>query len=375
MITTEQTEACLLEVHRSVITDRGAAWDALRAGGRVLPVDGSDWELPLAHAYGETYPAPAMFFTRREDVAAALIDPNLTAPLSLGVINGYQVLPDLAWMTDEGRRVLTTAIDPRWSRRTAALFTRVVTGLFDRIAERGRCEAMAEVCSPLLDYLWYSMFYLPTDAYPPPSLRDLVAVRRAQPGTTDLITRIITVAPQITDDEVFALAVFCYHAARSVGHIFGFALLELARRPDLARRLRENPHEIPVFVEEVMRTEVPAPWVWRVASAPTRVGDVDLPQGTCIALALGAANCEGDGGNNVNDSTRKHFGLGAGQSRCRGNHLVRAALRGALNEWLTRVPTFTLAPNQDPLRVWGREAEPTNNVSLAVSLRELKLQW
>ena len=67
-----------------------------------------------------------------------------------------------------------------------------------------------------------------------------------------------------------------------------------------------------------------------VALRDTRIGDLDLSAGDTFALAAGAASREGDGGDQVNERVCRHLGFGAGEHRCRANHLVRAVLRVSL---------------------------------------------
>ncbi|MBL7507899.1 cytochrome P450, partial [Escherichia coli] len=51
----------------------------------------------------------------------------------------------------------------------------------------------------------------------------------------------------------------------------GFSLLELARRPQLRAMLRDNPKQIRVFIEEIVRLEPSAPVAPRVTTEPVTV--------------------------------------------------------------------------------------------------------
>ena len=58
----------------------------------------------------------------------------------------------------------------------------------------------------------------------------------------------------LTDDEALGMAFFFVLAGLdTVTSAIGAAMLELARRPGLRARLRENPNDIRVFVEEIVR--------------------------------------------------------------------------------------------------------------------------
>ena len=51
--------------------------------------------------------------------------------------------------------------------------------------------------------------------------------------------------------------------------------------------------------------------------------------------------------------SHKHLGLGSGIHRCVGAPLAHAEIKIFLEEWLTRIPDFSLDPDHPPLRVTG----------------------
>ena len=57
----------------------------------------------------------------------------------------------------------------------------------------------------------------------------------------------------------------------------------------LAGKLRENPNDILVFVEEIVRLHSTIQYPLRVALRDTRIGDLDLSAGDTFAIAAGAA--------------------------------------------------------------------------------------
>ena len=64
----------------------------------------------------------------------------------------------------------------------------------------------------------------------------------------------------------------------------------IGEHPDIQQRLREDRSLIPNFVEECLRTEGPVKGDFRLAKKPTNVGGVDIPAGTFLFIANGAAN-------------------------------------------------------------------------------------
>ena len=68
----------------------------------------------------------------------------------------------------------------------------------------------------------------------------------------------------------------------TVAAAIGFSLLELARRPQLRRDLRENPSQIRAFIEEIVRLEPAAPMAARVTTDFANVGGITfLPVRRC----------------------------------------------------------------------------------------------
>jgi cytochrome P450 len=196
------------------------------------------------------------------------------------------------------------------------------------------------------------------------------AVQQRQPvGGDDVVGRLARAAPRLTDEEIFVLASSVHGSGErgGVGQIsdtFVWALLHLASDTGLAGRLRENRDDIAVFVEEIVRLHSTIQYPLRVALRDTRIGGLHLSAGEMFAIAAGAANREGDGGDQVNERACKHWGFGAGQHRCRANHLVRAVLRVLVEEWLAQIDQCAVPDGFVPQYIPGRSA-----------LVELPLTW
>jgi len=131
----------------------------------------------------------------------------------------------------------------------------------------------------------------------------------------------------------------------------------LARRPDVRRRLCAQPDQIPVFIEELLRLETPAPMIPRVTTRPVTVAGVTLPAGAKVRLPLAAINRDGSDAISVDDvvmdgKLHRHWAFGGGPHRCLGSNLARMELRFVLTEWLRRIPEFEIAPGFEPLVEW-----------------------
>ena len=267
------------------------------------------------------------------------------------------------WLTAPGRDVIAAALTPRWSRGAAEGFRPAAAAMFERVAAGGQVDG-ARVGEALTRAIRLALFGV-DDQY-----ELWAAVQQRQPvGGDDVVSRLARAAPQLTDEEVFLLAssVHGSGARGGVGQIsdtFVWAMLHLASDTGLAGRLRENLDDIPVFVEEIVRLHSTIQYPPRVALRDIRIGDLDFSAGDTFAIAAGAASREGDGGDQVNERMCKHWGFGAGEHRCRANHLVRAVLRVLVEEWLAQIHQCAVPDGFVPQYIPGRSA-----------LVELPLTW
>ena len=267
------------------------------------------------------------------------------------------------WLTAPGRDVIAAALTPRWSRSAAEQCRPAVAAMFETVAARGQVDG-ARVGEAVTRAIRLALFGV-DDQY-----ELWAAVQQRQPvGGDDVIGRLARAAPRLTDEEIFLLASSVHGSGErgGVGQIsdtFVWALLHLASDTGLAGRLRENPNDIPVFVEEIVRLHSTIQYIPRVALRDIRIGDLALSAGDTFAIAAGAASREGDGGDQVNERMCKHWGFGAGEHRCRANHLVRAVLRVLVEEWLTQIHQCAVPDGFVPQYIPGRSA-----------LVELPLTW
>jgi cytochrome P450 len=107
-----------------------------------------------------------------------------------------------------------------------------------------------------------------------------------------------------------------------------------------------------VAVEELLRFYSPVTMAREVVG-DVEVGGCPMRAGDKVLLTFPAGNRDPelfeDPDRFIIDRERnRHFAFGSGIHRCLGSNLARMELRVALEEWLARVPTFTLT---DPAAV------------------------
>ncbi|KUI34909.1 cytochrome [Mycobacterium sp. IS-1590] len=365
--------------------DRGAGWAKLRDLGPLL--------------YGEGW----YYFTRREDVLAALRDPETFSSRTDydDMISPVPLVP-LGFDPPEHtryRRILHPYFSPQTLSALLPSLQAQVIDIIDEIAGRSECEVMTELAIPYPSQVFLTLFGLPLDdrerliawkdaiiavslATDPNSvdltpaaelfgyLTEAVQTQRESPQA-GILSDVLHGEDALSDAEATGMSlVFVLAGLDTVTASIGAAMLELARRPDLRRHLRDNPDHVGAFVEEVIRLEPAAPVLGRVTTRPVTVAGVTLPAGSQVRLCVGAINRDGSdpysGDDLVMDGKlHKHWGFGGGPHRCLGAHLARMELRLVVTEWLTRISEFDLIEGYVPEITWP---------SATCSLRELPLR-
>jgi cytochrome P450 len=128
----------------------------------------------------------------------------------------------------------------------------------------------------------------------------------------------------------------------------GSCFWHLARHPEDRRRLVAEPELIPTAVEEFLRAYAPVTMAREVIKETT-IGGCPFKPGEMVLLSFPAANRDPamfpDADRVKIDRTQnRHAAFGLGIHRCIGSNLARMEITVALQEWLKRIPEFSLAP-------------------------------
>lgn len=363
--------------------DRGVGWKALRDAGPVVFMNG--------HYY----------ITRREDVLSALRNPKVFSSTVLQPPgHPLPVLP-LAFDPPQHtryRKVLQPFFSPHALGKSRPVLERHAAEMIAALAARGECEVMADFAQLYPFQVFMDLYGLPIqdrdrliaakDAVIADKpfltqadmeqgrmlLEYLVAAiqeRRKNPGT-DMLSQVMASDGDFSDLELLGMSHLLILAGLdTVTAAIGFSLYELARRPALRRELKDNPRQIRVFIEEIVRLEPSAPVAPRITTEYVNVGGMTLPPGTPVRLCMAAVNRDESDSMSTNElvmdgKVHRHWGFGGGPHRCLGSHLARIELTVVVAEWLRQLPDFELPADYIP---------EIRFPSKSFALKKLPLHW
>jgi cytochrome P450 len=127
----------------------------------------------------------------------------------------------------------------------------------------------------------------------------------------------------------------------------------LTRYPDQQQLLRDQPELMKNFVEETLRFDAPVAGLWRTASCPVTMGDVQVEAGDAVMARYAAANRDADHFDEPDrfDITREnasaHVAFGVGNHFCIGAALARQELVSSFTAMIERTEWIELAEPLD----------------------------
>jgi cytochrome P450 len=376
--------------------DRGAFWRQLRGLGPVVEITVGD---PMLRGY---------YLTRRDDVRAALLDPDtfVSPPKTFAIVLLGAPLPQvpLSCGTRSDHARFGRVLHPLFSLKGLAPFVPVLRAraatLIDTVAAKRQCDA-TDVADTYAREALFTVCGLPADDARAVRLTAAAVVGdstgaaqlelvkwlnssldagmrnpRRPPGILWPLLEGLAGDSNFPLSKVEVVSVilllFSVAGIEMVAAAISFALLHLARDPQLQAQLREDPAQIPAFVEEILRLETPGPAIPRMTTREVNIGGVTIPAQSTVWLALEAAGREHGGDEILTASNgeirpQRHWAFGAGMHRCLGLHLARLEMVAFVTEWLSRIPNFELEPGSAPAIVH----KPTS----VTHLESLMLRW
>ncbi|HUC03977.1 MAG TPA: cytochrome P450 [Acidimicrobiales bacterium] len=189
--------------------------------------------------------------------------------------------------------------------------------------------------------------------------------RRQNPGD-DLLSELLHTEEEgkpIDDGIVLGMAALVLIAGvDTTWSAIGSSLWHLATHPDDRKRLVAEPELMPTAIEELLRAYSP------VTMARLVVHDVEykgcpMKEGDKILMNFPAANRDPEAFENpetvvLDRAHNRHVAFGSGIHRCAGSNLARMELQVALEEWLRRIPEFSLEEGAEVTWAGGQVRGP-----------------
>ena len=183
-------------------------------------------------------------------------------------------------------------------------------------------------------------------------LVEIIAARRAHPGA-DLLSKALagTVEGRRLDD-MEALSItnsLVLGGLDTVASSMGWMALFLAQHPDHRRQLIDEPKLIPNAVEELLR-RFSIPTIARIVAKDIVYKGVALKEGDAILMSACMHGMDERSFDNPLEvdfrrpDARKHSVFSQGIHRCPGSPLALAEFKIFLEEWLKKIPDFTIKP-------------------------------
>jgi cytochrome P450 len=287
------------------------------------------------------------------------------------------------------RKLIAGALTARAIAAMEPGLVRLVGGLLDAAAERGRIDLIGEFASAIPVEIIGNLLDVPHAEREPlrdwslailgalePSLtseqfergnravtefvdylRDLVARRRREPGDPqhDVLTRLIQGergeggdGEQLSEEELLQNCIFILNAGHeTTTNLIGNGLVTLTEWPDQRAALLEDPSLIESAVEECLRFESSNQLGNRMTTSDTEIGGVPVARGTPITLCIGAANRDPEqfaepDRFDIRRAPNRHLAFGFGIHQCAGLSLARLEARIAIGRFVQRFPAYRL---------------------------------
>ncbi len=350
------------------------------------------------------------FLSRYDDVKTSSID----GPLSNERISHLKdELPGLEDLLKDYARVLRGALfmtDPpahtRLRKLTRGGFTHasverwrtviqgIVDSCLDKVQKAGRMNIVADFADPIPSILMAELFDISAEdrdeffkwsidlaaffGSPLGDLKEkarlanegtrkleeyflhLITLRRQRPGQ-DLVSFFIQRQEEgtLSEAEVSAQCVALLAAGTTTtADQLSNCVEALLRNPDQLPRLQQDPGLIAGAVQETLRYEPAAPFIYKLATDDFTIADQEISKGQRVFLGFGPANrdpktfTDPDRLDVERSNSRQHLAFGSGPHWCLGADLASVEIEIALGTLLRRMPNLQFDETRPSRRRW-----------------------
>src|SRR4051794_16365260 len=263
-----------------------------------------------------------------------------------------------------------------------------VSQLLDAVCERGSCDIVTEVATPLPMAMIGELMGLPeadhaqllhwSDLFATggpevaseveQAVRDwvdyimqIINGRRAAGPAEDLVSLVVHASDEdgrsLTNaDLIFETMLVLVGGDETTRHVVSGGLEALLRHPDQLALVRDDRSLLPSAIEEMLRWVTPVKNMNRTATRDVELGGMRIRQGDRVLLLYPSANrdeavFEEPDRFDVRRDPNPHVAFGAyGRHHCLGAQLARMELRVLFEELLDRLPDVHLADPEAPRR-------------------------
>jgi cytochrome P450 len=306
-------------------------------------------------------------FSNRELVIPKSNSPFLMIPLNLDP-------PDHA----QYRALLLREVSQKRVREMEPFIRSWAVKLIDQVVEKGECDFTERLGAAFPVSVFLNLMGMPLSRLeefrdlileyfsPKPDMerrhqmeeqifainRELIAEKRVNPDDA-LISKLLSAEVRgrpLSDEEIESMCFLLFLGGLdTVSNALTFSFRNLAMRPDLQKRLRENPDRIADFVEESLRCFAVVNQT-RIVKQDVEINGASFKEGDMVLCILAMGGLD-DRKNpepmnfDIDREHRQHITFSTGAHTCIGNFLARKEMAVFTQEWLKRVPSFQIKPD------------------------------
>lgn len=277
------------------------------------------------------------------------------------------------------RALLGAGLSPRAVRGVEQTIRDLTVALIEELHPRGECNFTTDFAELLPIRIFMQIVNLPAadtpklkhlaDQFTRPDgsltypevgqlfrayINPIIAARRGGDGD-DMLSRMINGEVDgrpLSDEEAANLCIqVLVGGLDTVVNFLAFVMLFMAEHAEARAELRAQPEKLPVAINELAR-RFPLVTVGREVREDVEFEGVTLHAGEMImapTILHGLDEQENPDPMTVDFARHdvKHSTFGSGSHTCPGAHLAKTETRILLEEWLQRIPEFTLAPGHE----------------------------